>query len=276
MPHISAVPLPEPAGGAANIISRREVEPLLLRASGILKSYERATGVVVSVLDQNGRFIETPHHQTVTRFCSVCKKHCPHLSLAENTYPCTAMHRSGVKEARKAGGIYIYMCELGFMFWTSPLVSNGRESGALAAGGVIGIRREEVIRRFCAKSHGEIGPDQAEEYLQGIPERSREAIEALAKIMLICAEQSARENEDYPETVRRIAEQKSYRSNQLRLISGKYAPNEVPGYPLDKERMLLAALRRGDNETGQKILNELLGILLITNPNNLSTCRCGR
>ncbi|MDR2080023.1 MAG: AraC family transcriptional regulator [Treponema sp.] len=35
----------------------------------------------------------------------------------------------------------------------------------------------------------------------------------------------------------------------------------VSGYHIDKERILLAALRRGDNDAGQKILNELLSIL---------------
>jgi YesN/AraC family two-component response regulator len=35
----------------------------------------------------------------------------------------------------------------------------------------------------------------------------------------------------------------------------------LAGHHLDKERMLMASLRRGDNETGRKILNELLSML---------------
>jgi YesN/AraC family two-component response regulator len=38
----------------------------------------------------------------------------------------------------------------------------------------------------------------------------------------------------------------------------------VSNYPMDKERMLLAALRRGDIETGRKILNELLAVLFFS------------
>jgi AraC-like DNA-binding protein len=37
---------------------------------------------------------------------------------------------------------------------------------------------------------------------------------------------------------------------------------------MDKERMLLAALRRGDSEAGRKILNELLAILFFANPDH--------
>jgi AraC-like DNA-binding protein len=44
------------------------------------------------------------------------------------------------------------------------------------------------------------------------------------------------------------------------------AGGPAPSYPLDKEKMLLDCLRRGDNNRGREILNELLATLLLSNP----------
>jgi YesN/AraC family two-component response regulator len=155
------------------------------------------------------------------------------------------------------------------MYWTSPLFSNGRSAGALIAGGVLGIERRQAAEALSAMSRGEIPAEEAEERFAPIPARTYGEIKALAQTLLLCAEQICRGAEDYNETVKRISEQKSYLSNQIHLIKNKFTQGaSLPGYPLDKERMLLAALRRGDNDTGRKILNELLEILLISKPNN--------
>jgi AraC-like DNA-binding protein len=73
----------------------------------------------------------------------------------------------------------------------------------------------------------------------------------------------------------RIAEQESCLSNQLHLIKGKYSypADSRPSYSLDRERMLLAALRRGDSDTGRKILNDLLENILISNHHNFKYMR---
>jgi AraC-like DNA-binding protein/ligand-binding sensor protein len=253
-----------------SIISRREIEPLLLKAYEVLKAYEQAANVVVSVLDQTGHSVGESHYNRVLSFCALCRKYHRDQDWSEHDYPCTALHIKGITEAQKAGGAYIYMCALGFMYWTSPLFSNGRSAGALIAGGVLGIEHPQAAEILSTMSRGEISLEEAEKRFAPVPERTYAEIKALAQTLLLCAEQVCRGAEDYNETVKRISEQKSYLSNQIHLIKNKFALGEssLPGYPLDKERMLLAALRRGDNDTGRKILNELLEILLISNPNN--------
>jgi YesN/AraC family two-component response regulator len=176
------------------------------------------------------------------------------------------MHITGIGNAQKAGGAYIYMCEMGFMFWASPIFSNGRSLGALVAGGILGVEKEKAIENICAMAGNELSREEAEKLLANVPEQSHEEIKALAQILLLCAEQVSRGNEDYKETVIRRAEQKTYLSQQIHLLKNKYT--QAQGYPLDKERMLLAALRRGDSDTGGKILNELLEILHVSNPDN--------
>jgi AraC-like DNA-binding protein/ligand-binding sensor protein len=252
-----------------SIISRREIEPLLLKAAEVLKSYENATNTVVSILDKNGRAVGETHYDRMLPHCAVCKQYRfkPDLPLKDEEDSCSRMHINGINAAQRAGGAYIYMCDLGFMFWTSPIFSSGRFLGALVAGGVLGIEKEKTLEKFCAMTSDEVSIEDAEKLLADVPEQSYEEIKALAQILLLCAEQVSRDSEDYKETVSRRTEQKSYLSKQIHLIKNKYASG-VQGYPLDKERMLLAALRRGDSDTGGKILNELLEILHVSNPDN--------
>ncbi|MDR1950468.1 MAG: helix-turn-helix domain-containing protein [Spirochaetaceae bacterium] len=252
-----------------NIINRREIEPLYLKAHETLKAYEKATNTIVSVLDQNGDSVGDHDCNKILSFCELCKKYNSRQKAEwqEDEYPCTNLHHSGIAEAQRVGGIYIYICEVGFVFWISPLFSNGHSAGALIAGGFLGIERRQAAEKISALSQGTISPEEAEKLLAGIPFRTYDEIKSMARILLLCAKQVSATTEDYPETIDRIAKQDSYLSTQLHLLKNRLN-HEKPEYPLDKERMLLAALRRGDNETGRKILSELLDTLLASNPND--------
>jgi AraC-like DNA-binding protein/ligand-binding sensor protein len=262
-----------PSGGkssSASIISRREIEPLLLKAQEVLKSYEHATNTITVVLDQSGCSVGEIQYDRLLPLCALCKQYQSKTdqSLDDEEYLCKQMHKNGLGEAQKAGGAYIYMCEIGFMFWTSPIFYNGRFLGALIAGGILGVEKGIAAANIHTVTKGQISKEDAEKLLTDVPEQSPEEIKALARILLLCAEQISRGAEDYKETINRRAEQESFHTSQIHLLKNKYNQNKTPGYPLDKERMLLAALRRGDSDTGGKILNELLEILHISIPDN--------
>jgi AraC-like DNA-binding protein/ligand-binding sensor protein len=251
----------------SNIINRREIEPLLFKAQEVIRTYEMATGVSVFVMDKTGCIMSGPDREKTSAFCKLCKtgKAAPDTDLNPEPHPCSLMHINGMNEAQRCGGTYIYICDMGFTYWCCPLFSNGRSSGALIAGGVLSVEREKVIERIKARGEDGPGVEEAEEILAGISELTHEDITAMAQLLLLCAEHISRGSEDYQETAKRQAEQQSYLSKQISRLKAKHSP---PGYPLDKERMLLAALRRGDSDTGRGILNELLEILHVSNPNN--------
>jgi AraC-like DNA-binding protein/ligand-binding sensor protein len=251
---------------SSNIINRREIEPLLLKAQEIIRVYEMATGIPVIVMDKTGYILSEPDTGEDYAFCKLCNaaKPEPVLGSAPEPHPCTRMHINGMEEAQRCGGTYVYICDLGFTYWCCPLFSNGRSSGALIAGGVLSIERERVIEKVKALGDG-TAAEEAEKIIAGAPEYAHEDITALAQLLSLCAEQISRGNEDYQEAAKRRAEQQSYLSKQINRLKAKHSR---PGYPLDKERMLLAALRRGDSDTGRTILNELLEILHVSNPDN--------
>jgi AraC-like DNA-binding protein/ligand-binding sensor protein len=196
-----------------------QTDPILIKACKTLQSYARATGAKVCVYDHN--YLPVPESSAEDMIASRCRE----------------MHIDAIRESYRYGGCYTYRCDMGFMFWTSPVYSKGRFVGALLGSGFRSSNTE--------------------------PEK----IQALAELMLICAESLSTNNEDYYETLKRRAEQQTRLAAGIQEIKKKYADGTPPpGYPMDKEQLLITSLRRGDHETGKRILNEILAVLLFSNP----------
>ncbi|GHV76054.1 hypothetical protein AGMMS49942_08750 [Spirochaetia bacterium] len=247
----------------------KETDPLLLRGWNILNVYAKATGAIACILDQDFLPIREslPLVLGRTNICiNYCRKYfgdpCAIDKISDlRSSPCNTMHINAIKEAHHFGGSYIYMCELGFMFWTSPLYSNGRFSGALVGSGFIGIDSDETLDAMDAMSRGTVSREELAEKLALFPRGEPERIKSLAELLLICAcSLSTGPGEDGGRRTRRQTELLKDRKHQSRNSSDAL----VSAYSIDKERMLLAALRRGDNEAGRKILKELLGILFFS------------
>jgi AraC-like DNA-binding protein/ligand-binding sensor protein len=267
---------------SSNIITRREIEPLLLKAREVLRSYERAADVTVSILDRTGHSIPEFSDKTYCLsefFCSLCRQYSkkfPAKSSAktgrnpeEREYPCTKMHIDSISRAQHSKGVYIYTCDLGFAYWVCPLSSSGRLAGALIAGLVLGVSTRESAEKIFNKSRGQISRESAALLLAGIPEKTGEEIRAMAHLLLICAKQISRRIETHHETLKRRAKQQSKLSDRIEALKNQYDAGEAdPGYPLEKERVLLSSLRRGDNEGARKALDELLALLFFSNPDN--------
>ncbi|MDR2516752.1 MAG: helix-turn-helix domain-containing protein [Spirochaetaceae bacterium] len=254
---------------------------VLLRALKVLRIYTGATGAKGCVLEQNGLPIPEMMEELLDdrNPCLFCIRH---RSRAEQPVaprdftasPCHGLHCDAVKKASHYGGSYIYICEAGLMFWTCPVVRNGEFSGALIASGFTGIDVEESIRIMLSFAEGGADAEQVRAMMTAFPHAGADRVRALADILLTCAQSLSEAGEDYHETLRRRAMQQAVISEQLALLRRQYPEGgPMPGYPLDKERLLLSALRRGDNETGRKVLNELLGVLFYTNPDEFNYIR---
>ncbi|AEF86717.1 transcriptional regulator, AraC family [Treponema primitia ZAS-2] len=290
----------------SNIILRREIEPMLLKARSALQSYEKATGVNVSVLDQAGHSIseemaqppeegrvvaallatKSPAQETLrlksalqaadqvgdpSFFCALCRKYSRQDDRVwdDDEYPCTAIHIHSISQAQHAGGVYIYTCEMGFAYWTCPLSTGGRLAGALIAGRVLGVKRQEAVEKIFTMSRGLISREESAGYLEYVPEKSQDEIKSLAQLLLTCAEQISRSPETYHEILKRRAQQQTKLLDQIETLKNQYPSGElVPCYPIEKERLLMASLRRGDNESSRKVLDELLALLFFSNPDN--------
>ncbi|MDR2304774.1 MAG: helix-turn-helix domain-containing protein [Treponema sp.] len=266
----------------------------LLNAWKVMTSYAKATESMICVVDQNlfplpEIFDEITGEKNTCLFCMKYKNRyiapdwqdemppcLGHPRRVEDltANPCNMMHTNAIKRAYHFGGSYIYMCDLGFIFWTSPIFKSGRFSGALLGSGFLGIDPQETLETMQIMSGGAVSEEHIRKHLSAFSHCESARAKALAELLLICAESLSEGPEDYHKTLRRRAEQQAIISEQISLLKDQYPEGSpVPGYPLDKERMLLAALRRGDHEQGRKILNELLGILFFSNPDHFTYIR---
>ncbi|GHV73117.1 hypothetical protein AGMMS49940_04190 [Spirochaetia bacterium] len=263
----------EKTAAAAITAPAKETDPLLLRGWNMANVYAKATGAVVCILDQELLPIREALPLVLGRM-NICENYCRKYSAEPGTIhtiadlrscPCNMMHVNAIKEAHYFGGSYIYMCELGFMFWTSPLYSDGKFAGALVGSGFTGIEIGETMDAMDAMSRGTVPREELAEKLAPFSKGESARIKSLAELLLICAESlstgTRNDNKQpaYPET--KLLRDRPSRASFVIPVSA---------YPIDKERMLLAALRRGDHEAGRKILKELLGILFLSSPQSLT------
>jgi len=137
-----------------NLIQRRELDPLLTKASRIISYYEKASNCRAFVVD--------PESIDPNLICS----HCNEKTKADIKEKCAYLHTEAVNKARQSGGSYIYLCLKKLAFWTSPFYSGERLAGALFSGGINGEENNDKIKSLakimllCANHLSRVNPIQ--------------------------------------------------------------------------------------------------------------------
>jgi AraC-like DNA-binding protein/ligand-binding sensor protein len=252
----------------------KKTNPILFKACQLVSEYAKATGAIACVLDHDCLPIPEMFDQVTENrnTCLYCPKYRnenrePEKFADFRNFPCSMIHINAIKESQYFGRSYIYMCNLGFMFWTSPLYVNERFIGALLGTGFLAVNSEEAAEALVLMSGGKAPVQEFKKYLSRFPRGDSERIKALAELMTICAENLSVGERNYHEILKRRAEQQFNLSTEIQALKAKYpSGTEGPGYPLDKEKLLLTALRQGDSKKGKQILNEILANLIFSNP----------
>jgi YesN/AraC family two-component response regulator len=228
------------------------------RKRKVVSVYTRATGSNVQIFDNNFRSFGTDDKPDVEQNV------CPFCTNSDN---CREMHIKEMQKAGRNGKAHAYQCELGLLFWTSPIYSEGEFSGALRGSGYLvnGADKSE----FAKKCAGMISADEFKRRISALPVCDTERMHSLAEMLLLCAESLSTGSENYHEMLRLRSEQQASLSVLIDKLKRKYPEGSVlPPYPLDKERQLIASLYRGNKKETERILNELLAVLVFSNPNN--------
>jgi AraC-like DNA-binding protein len=194
-----------------------------------MTEYARATGAHIRVYDHNYFPIpENPGEMPAEKNnCLYC----------EERGACAATHINALRESHRSGESQTYTCELGFIFWTSPIYLNGRFIGALLGSGF---------------------SDNGDERSKSLAELMHICVKSLSFGSDVSGQGNDRWAKQQPDILARMEEIK------------KQCPagSAQPEYPLDKEQKMLEALREGNTETGKKTLNEILAALVLAGHNN--------
>jgi len=242
-----------------NIIQRRDLEPLWAKACEVARHYEKAGNCMSALIGADFISFEPSKNPKSNFFCALCKRYYSgQLELPLSDGPCSILHRNAVKESLRLGGSYIYTCSLGFFFWTSPFFSMERFAGAFISGGGLSIETQQVLDRTFNACKGDVSRAEIAEYLEFIPEKNIVDIEALAQMMSLCTERLSR-REPYWDIFAEGNGDKNlaYCDDSYQEFMPKGC---LPNF-MDKERLLLASLRRGDSIEAQKIARKMLGDL---------------
>jgi len=241
------------------------------KASKVMLDYNQATGSCICIYDSAYK-PQFPGKCGVE--CSPENNICPHCSKRNSgdTYPCHELHLNAIKEAARKGNSHIYQCGLGLLFWTSPIYTEGVFSGAIRGSGFLTENKKPVDFFLNANDtfvmcNDEISNEELKERINSMPEADGEKVQSLAEMMQLCAESLSSGSEDHHETIRRRAQQQEAISKIIAELKQQNSANsEKIGYPLEKEKTLMSALRKGESAEAKKTLNELLALLFFTNP----------
>lgn len=268
---------------ALALVHRRAVE-----AASV---YRAATGVGCIVLDASGRAVDD---ESAAAGCAACRslrgravgRRAPRSpeeggfeSARENAASdvlsaCSELHLHGALQAERFGGSYIYICSIGMLHWVSPLYAGGLPAGAMVGGPVMSIDRDEAISAVQDACPESISEAAVAACVDRIPKAGADRVRALAELLVMAAERASDGDVQPKEDARRRIEQQSRISEEIHSIKRRAASGEpVPSYPIDKERELLFAIRRGDESESRRVLNELLGAVFFSSGHRFDAIR---
>ena len=272
-------------GSELKIAGSNGTEPILTKALSILASYDEAIGCSTVILDLNGQAIGTQKFKKQMKFCEFCSKYCqnPSPGLVRpgiwegNKLPCEKVHAEAVAESRRINEPYIYTCAAGFAYWTSPFYRNQRHAGSLTSGGVLFCRHNEAVEKIKNLCKDSIVSEKFNKMLGDVAEKSHNEIQAMAKLLGVCAEEISKDSgnsnkKNYPTSWNDMEVQKEKKSLKTQ---NKESTDDEPWVVslIEEERMLLAAFKRGDSDTGNRILTEIMKVSIDANPGNFEATR---
>jgi len=230
------------------------------RERKVVSVYVRATGSAVQIYSDSFQPVKIDDEPGIEQ--NICC-HC------NNSAGCHEMHINAIQKSCKRGKPNIYQCDLGLMFWACPIYSDGEFSGALLGSGFLGDSADSSVWAAAVKDSESIAPDEFKRRISALPIADAGKIRSLAEILLLCTESLSVGNENYHELFRLRAEQQAALSILIENLRKKYPEGSaLPGYPLEKECQLITSLHRGDKTESEKLLNEILAVLIFNNPNN--------
>jgi len=245
---------------------RPDDERVLSASIEVARQYEEATGVRCIVLDGKGASLQAPRGPEPCAVCAMRQDADPDDAAA--SVPCSALHIDAAGQACRFGGSFVYLCSIGFMHWASPIFSGGRTVGVLVGGPVLAIDRDEAIASIRDASPG-MDDAAAARCADSVPHASAARVQSLAQVLAALAERVSTETPGGNARARRVTEQQSRISEEIHDMKRRFpSAGSLPGYPLEKERALLDALRRGDEAGSRRTLNELLGSVFFSSGPN--------
>ncbi len=237
------------------------------KAIDCAKSFSATCGVNCVILTTEG---EVVHEERVAGVgCEFC-----HLleEITGKPKNCSTLHVYGSYQSERFGGRYIYFCPSGMVYFASPITFGGTMKASLVGGPVMIIDKDEYIEHDILEKNS-IPPERLPEFeqlLHNFISVKPEMVNHYARMLYIVSTYLS-DDDRY-----QIIDHEELQIQQQRIneyIQSIKSDEKVVKYPLSKEKELLEAITEGNQETVQRLLNEVLGHIFFSSGGALDIIR---
>ena len=219
-------------------------------------AFSRACGVGCTVSDVNG--ISCFESGLGCSSCPVCR------CAGRKPEDCIKSQIYNTTEAARFGGKYVYFCPMGLSCFVSPIVGSEDIQAKVIVGPFLMVDREDYIACDLEDRLGLSGPtlEAVAAALEEIPHIPPDKVTSMSTLLFMAV--SFMNN--LSAAARMMAAQGSgeMQGQITAYIQQIKRDSRREPYPFDKEDALLWAIRQNDRQQAQKLLNELLGHMLLT------------
>lgn len=222
--------------------------------------YAKATGIPCMILDVRSNRLADGQ----CRICSLVRK--ADWELGER---CSQTHLQNAMLAERFGGSYIYFCLYSTLYWVSPVIMNGRMEYAIIAGPVMVLDDTDALEDPSIPS--ETVREQVRLALSELPHLPISRVHNLSEVLRMCASWASGYAEHRMVENRQILQMQSRLSEYIQEVKEGNAGDidQLRCYPIEKEEKLQEAIRWGDRQTAQQVMNELLGMIFFVSGNTM-------
>lgn len=224
-------------------------------AASSARSFSQAAGLGCILSHPDGEVIAQAGY--VCTQCHLCGQ------IPTNHAGCAQKHRHALREAERFGGKYVYFCPHGLGFAVSPIMGRTGCEAKLLAGPFLMADAEDYLSLELSGFLDE-SPDNEETLralLSEVPYVPPARVSAVSNMLFLAAGfvSSAQEVSHL-----RLQEASDLMQGQISAYILQIKQDErVSPYPYDKEQALLEAMAQNRRKDANRLLNELLGVILI-------------
>ncbi|MGI6687092.1 MAG: helix-turn-helix domain-containing protein [Christensenellales bacterium] len=224
-------------------------------AASAARSFSQAAGV--------GCLLSYPDGEAIVQAGYVCDECHLCTEIKRNHADCVQKHRYALQEAERFGGKYVYYCPHGLGFAVSPIMGRLGCEAKLLAGPFLMADTEDYLSlelsAYLAQSPENEGKLRV--LLSEVPYVPPARVSAVSNMLFLAAGfvSSAQEVSHL-----RFQEASDQLQGQISayILQMKQETQAAP-YPYDKEQALLEAMAQNRRKDANRLLNELLGVILI-------------
>jgi len=222
------------------------------------QTYSVSTGILVMLINSKGEVL----YSTDEKGCGFCRKTREMMGEILN---CRQAHIYGSYQAERFGGKYVFFCKMGLTHWVTPVPIGENENGALIAGPVLMLDPEDFLfEDILSKSLTREQIEELKPEIEKITVVSPEKVDHLSNLLFITAAYITGSGREYMADERLKLEQQADISSYIHYLKTMGGDeSSLTDYPLEKEKELLALISSGDIRGAKKVLNELLGAILL-------------